>query len=96
MDNNILPVGTIVELNNSDALYMIVGFLPVNNRNNQLFQYSAVTYPGRSFGISKLCMFNHNDIKKVIFEGFSDDDFEKYKKDIEPYVERTKNEQTNN
>ena len=96
MSNNILPIGSIVELNNGEALYMVVGFLPINNRNNQLFQYSAVTYPGGAFGISKLYLFNHYDIKRVVFEGFSDDAFDKYKKDLEPYVERIKNEQSNN
>ncbi len=70
-----VPLGSIILLNGSYEKIIIVGRgLIVKNSvgNNVIFDYAGVTYPEGLVG-DQVAYFNHTDIAKVVFEGFSDE-----------------------
>ena len=79
-DNNMdripyVPLGSIILLNGSYEKVIIVGRgLIVKNGagNNVIFDYAGVTYPEGLVG-DHVAYFNHIDVAKVVFEGFSDE-----------------------
>ena len=77
----LLPLGTIVEITDVENAQkaMIIGRLPLTENNDKIgyFDYSAVAYPQGQMPNENF-FFNHEDIKKICFEGYTDDDEEKY------------------
>lgn len=75
----LLPIGSIVILNNGKQKLMITGRGSLYNNGGTIgyFEYSACIYP---FGVAnqQALFFNHENIKEIIFEGYSDADEEEY------------------
>lgn len=70
-----LPLGSIVIMKGSVKKIVIVA-RAVNVRVGErevFFDYAACPYPEGMMG-DQLMYFQHKDIMKVVFEGFSDDD----------------------
>lgn len=78
--NEYLPIGSIVKLKDDKNFeYMILGYYPIDQETDEKFDYSAVVYPhGYSYG-NNLILFNKDDIERVEYEGYSDDDTEMIK-----------------
>ena len=72
---NFLPLGSIVVVSGGIKKYVIVArALKVKiNGKEQFFDYAACAYPEGMVG-DRLMYFQHSDVSKVVFEGFSDDD----------------------
>lgn len=70
-----LPIGSIVKLNNGNQKIMIInrGALYNNNGTIGYFDYSACLYP---FGQTEqvVLFFNEEDISEVFFEGYKDEE----------------------
>lgn len=87
--NDLLPVGSKIVLNNGRKL-MIMGYLP--SKPNDKFQYDYICCRGM-YGIiwkkDKLVFdehyfyVNNSDIDKVLFIGYSDDDFDLFDHSVE-------------
>ncbi|USS90296.1 DUF4176 domain-containing protein [Fructilactobacillus carniphilus] len=76
-----LPVGSIVYLNEGNVKMVIVanGQL-IANDNNELptyWDYLGGVFP-QGFDPDNMYYFNQNDIDKVIFRGYEDDNSERY------------------
>lgn len=70
-----VPLGSIILLNGSFEKVIIIGRgLIVKNAagDNVIFDYAGVTYPEGLVG-DHVAYFNHTDVAKVVFEGFSDE-----------------------
>lgn len=72
---NFLPLGSIVVVSGGIKKYVIVArALKVKiNGKEQFFDQAACAYPEGMVG-DRLMYFQHSDVSKVVFEGFSDDD----------------------
>lgn len=72
---NYLPLGSIVYLEGGIRKVMITSRgLVVDNHGRELFfDYAGVLYPRGLVG-DEVIYFNHENIAKVVFEGFADDD----------------------
>lgn len=83
----ILPIGSIVLLDGGIQKLMIIGrALNVRNGERQFyFDYAAVAYPEGLIG-DQIVYFNHENVAKLIFQGFEDDDNAVFVKRIEQYV----------
>ena len=75
----ILPIGSIVYLNEATQKIMIVNRGPQIEieKEMKLFDYSGCPYP---LGLMPegLLYFNHENIDRVVFEGFSDEEEERH------------------
>lgn len=70
-----LPLGSVVIVNGSVKKYVITARgLQVRIEGKELFfDYGACLYPEGMIG-DQLMYFQHSNIKKIVFEGYSDDD----------------------
>lgn len=76
MSNNLLPIGTIIKLNNNDNKYVILGTFCKNK--GKMFTYYCCLYPyGLILDDDQLknkvnnydVYINHDEIEKVLFLG---------------------------
>ncbi len=93
---NFLPLGSIVVINGGVKKYMVIARgLNVNLGSKQvLFDYGACRYPEGMEG-DQVMYFQHEDIAKVIFEGFNDEDNEMMIKNINDQLSVTKLDRAN-
>lgn len=85
----ILPIGSIVRLKNGDLKLMILNRAPLYNKDGVIgyFDYSACIYPTGKVE-EKVYFFNKENIEKVYFEGFKDEQEKLFQ---ENYEEKIKN-----
>lgn len=88
--DRILPIGSVVRLNNGKEKLMILNRVPLYNNNGMLgyFDYSASIYPYGPSG-QDVFFFNEEDIKEVLFEGYKDEDEEEFCKTYKEKIEKT-------
>src|SRR5574341_1216227 len=79
MTEKLLPLGSIVYLKEATAKLMIVGRgASFDNGEGQVFSdYVGVVYPN-GIDPEDALFFNHQDVDKLIFTGYSDEEEERY------------------
>ncbi len=85
-----LPLGSVVILKGNVKKMMIIArliALPVKGQVYR-FDYGACLYPEGMVG-DRLIYFNHEDIFKVVQEGYTDDDNEIMLENIETMLQQT-------
>ena len=91
-----LPIGTVVLLKNAEKKVMITGFASMSpETGDTIFDYSGCPYPEGFLNYNEVCVFNHDQIDKVFFKGFIDDeelDFKKVLVEQLNKIELNKNE----
>lgn len=85
--SEILPLGSVVLLEGGiQKLLIIARALNVKNGNKELFfDYGAVAYPEGLIG-DQMAYFNQENISKVVFEGYHDDDDAVFSQRIRDYL----------
>lgn len=83
MDENILPIGSVVKVESSSHLFMITGrgYLVKVDGKDTYFDYSVCLYPEGVVGDKNLFL-NETDISEVLFKGYIDSNEIDYKKII--------------
>ena len=73
MEQAFLPIGSVVELINSDALVMIGGYLSIADINSdKVWDYSGFIYPYGYVEDDKIVSFDHSQIQTVVAYGYRD------------------------
>ena len=85
-----LPLGSIVILNGGIQKIIINarGIVAANMTPPLFFDYGGSFYPQGIIG-DQIMYFNHEDIKKVIFTGYTDEDDEMMVENINDWFEKT-------
>lgn len=85
--SNTLPLGSVVLLEGGiQKLLIIARALNVKNGNKEFFfDYGAVAYPEGLIG-DQMAYFNQENISKVVFEGYHDDDDAVFSQRIRDYL----------
>jgi hypothetical protein len=96
-DKKFLPIGSIVILKNATKKIMISGYCSMTpEHKGELFDYTGCLYPEGLLSSDQVCLFNNDQIDKVFYEGYTDDESKEFhKKLIENYpkiVELAKSE----
>ena len=75
MDKNLLPIGSIVLLEDLEEKVMIIGhFSPVEKDNNtKVCDYCGCIYPNGVTTINDFFGFDSDKVKKVIHTGYKDE-----------------------
>lgn len=68
----LLPLGSIVVLKQGSKRIMICARYQLSKRTKKFYDYGACYYPEGLIESDKLFMFQHEDIERVIFKGFQD------------------------
>ena len=69
-----LPIGSVVILNDGEKTIMIYGRKQVHAETNVMYDYVACLYPEGNLNEEYTYLFNHNQIREVLFTGFINDD----------------------
>ena len=75
-----LPIGTIVLLKNGSKKVMIYGRKQIATENGQEFDYVACLYPEGNINDDFTFLFNNENIDKIIFKGYSDEEEVEFQK----------------
>ena len=88
MSEKILPLGSIVYLKEGTVKLMVVGRgASFDNGDGQSFSdYVGVVYPN-GIDPQDALFFNNEDIDQIVFEGFSDEEEERYVRVYEEWKE---------
>lgn len=90
--NKYLPVGTVVMLKNGRHRVMIVGFAAsINTYPDKIFDYIGCLYPEGIFTYEQSLNFDHSDIEKIYFVGYSDDEEKSFKIKLNNLVNKLNN-----
>ena len=65
---DLLPIGSVVVLKDSEKALMIIGILPRNGETVR--DYVGVLYPEGFISSDMFLVFDHKDIDIVLFRGF--------------------------
>ena len=69
----LLPIGTIVRLANSDGLVMIAGFLPEGaSHPGEIWDYSGFLFPIGIQDAEEVFLFDNNQIEEIYALGYQD------------------------
>lgn len=79
MSKELLPLGSILYLEGATSKLMVVGRGPVFESDNETVysDYVGVVYP-EGINPEDAIFFNHENIDKVVFEGFKDEEEERF------------------
>ena len=75
-----LPIGTVVLLKNGSKKVMIYGRKQIATENGQEFDYVACLYPEGKIKDDYTFLFNNENIDKIIFKGYSDEEEVEFQK----------------
>ena len=84
-----LPIGTVVILKGANKRIMITGFASMSpETGDKVFDYSGCVFPEGFMNYNEVCVFDHEQIDKVFFEGYNDEESVQFHKVL---VEQLKN-----
>lgn len=72
--DRLLPIGTIVLLKDGQKKLMINGIMQTDVSDNKEYDYLGILYPEGHIGEQFQYLFNHEDIREIVFRGFEDEE----------------------
>lgn len=87
----LLPIGSVVLLNESSKRVMIYGRLQKELDGDRLWDYIACLYPEGNINADHCFLFNHDQIASVYFVGFQDDEEAAFQQYLELSASELKN-----
>lgn len=78
-----LPIGTICTIDSTNRKYAIAGYFSLEyNSSVKMYDYIGIPYPEGLLLHNKVLSFNHEDILKVDFLGYSNESYELFNRKI--------------
>ena len=70
---DLLPIGSVVRLHDGEKRLMIIGIMQSDaSGNGKEYDYLGILYPEGHIGDQFQYLFNHEDIREIVFRGFED------------------------
>ena len=83
MQEKFLPIGTVCQLIGAEQKVAITGFCMRNeNQPDKIFDYVACYYPQGVYDQNKNILFDHNQIEKIIYLGFVNEEEKAFKEKV--------------
>ena len=87
MREKYLPIGTIVLLKGGKKRAMITGFCSVAQENQEkVYDYSGCVYPEGYLSSNQVCLFDHDQIEKIYFVGYKDEEEKQFKEKLNKLI----------
>lgn len=71
MNNQLLPIGSVVLLKGGTKELMINGYLPVDKNTGEIYEYSACLFPEGLLLVDEIALIKADAIEKVLFKGYT-------------------------
>lgn len=92
MRDKYLPIGTVVLLKGGRKRAMITGFCSVAQENQEkIYDYSGCVYPEGYLSSNQVCLFDHDQIDKIFFVGYEDEEEKMFKEKLNQIVSSIEN-----
>ena len=83
MYNDMLPIGTIVNLINFPHKLVIIGYSDESSKSKDvLYKYVACLYPYGFMDRKNIYTFENKDIKQLVYLGLKDEKFVEFKNEL--------------
>lgn len=84
-----LPIGTVVMLKGGKKRVMVTGFCIVDNNNsNKIYDYCGCLYPEGFIDSSKNLLFDHDQINKIYYKGYIDEEELTFKQNLKKMLDK--------
>ena len=90
MNNKFLPLGSVVLLKDANRPLVIIGYTVVEEGNNRVWDYLGCAYPVGVIGNDKNLLFQKQQIEKVLFIGFSNEEGKQFLTELDTTIEEIK------
>lgn len=91
MEEKFLPIGTVVILKNAKKRIMITGFCSIDQNNeNKMYDYCGCLYPEGTISSKQVLLFNHEQIDKIYFMGYKDEEWQKFQANLKNLLNNLK------
>ena len=91
MENQFLPIGTVVRLKESTADVMIAGYLPINpSQPNYVWDYSGFKYPIGYVDNNEVYCFDGEQIEEIHAIGYQDKEQLAFAAELEEMAEEVR------
>ena len=74
----LLPIGSVVTLEEGKHKLMIFGVKQTHSETGKLYDYAGVLYPEGNVGTEYQMLFNHDKIKSIEFRGYENEERERF------------------
>ncbi len=81
-EKEILPLGSIVLLKEATRYVVVIGYSMVEHGKNKIWDYLGCAYPMGVISSDSNLLFDNEQIEKVVFKGFSDEEGDAFRKQI--------------
>lgn len=87
-----LPIGTVVLLHEGEKTLMIYGRMQIHGDADTMYDYVACLYPEGNIDNEYTYVFNHDQIREVVFLGYVNDEEAKFLTFLEEEGKRMEND----
>lgn len=93
MENELLTIGTVVLLKNANHALMVIGFFPQAKEGDdkKVYDYLACHFPEGLEDTTKPLVFNEEEIDKILYIPYSDEDDKKFREKLNQDKEKLLN-----
>ena len=86
--NELLPIGSIVLLKDGEKRLMIDGVVQTDaGGSGETYDYLGILYPEGHIGDQFQYLFNHDDIEKIFFRGYEDEERKEFLEKLSGFFE---------
>lgn len=78
----VLPLGSVVLLKDAKRYLVVCGYAMVTGQGEKIWDYMGCAYPVGIVSSETTLMFDEEQIDKVVFEGFTDEEGEKFREKV--------------
>lgn len=83
-----LPIGSVVLLKGGTKRVMITGFCSIPKGESRIYDYTGCMYPEGILSSSSSFLFNHEQIEKLFFIGFKDEEETEFKEKLNDMMQK--------
>lgn len=91
MREKYLPIGSVILLKGGTKKVMIIGFgVVADNNQSKVWDYCSILYPEGYLAENKVLMFDHDQIEKIYFLGYEEEEEIAFKKELDKVMDEFK------
>ncbi len=91
-----LSLGTVVMLKGGSKRLMIIGYCAFDEaKKDKAYDYIGCLYPEGVISSKQMALFNHNQVQKVYFNGYFDEEAKKFNEVLNQSINQIMNQQNN-
>ncbi len=92
MNKEFLPVGSVVILKGGTKRVMVTGFCSIDNDDkSKMYDYTGCLYPEGIINSNEICLFDNDQIERVFFRGFEDQEEIEFKNSLNQTIQEYNN-----